>query len=195
VLGTVIVMLCAAAFVYRSWPRVGKHEPRSSLLRDVYILLLSDKPEEAIALLDGVDTRTLDAAGLASWLNMKANALALAERGDEALELLDDLQSLADANDATMQLCLVGNRGLAHLFAGRLELAAQLLDDTEAAAEAMKTESPEYAALSLAETWWWRAELARRQGDEARRRTCLQRAAEHGSAPYAMKAQQLLQKL
>lgn len=196
-LSTLIVAVCAAAFFYQHRSRLAKSAPSSRVppLRQAYALMIGDQPQQAIDLLDTIDTRTLDPEALAGWLNMKANALALAARSDEALELLDDLQSLADANDATMQLCLVGNRGLAHLFAGKLALAGQLLDDTEAAAKALATTHPDYVPQSLAETWWWRAEIARRQSDEPRRRQCLQRAAEHGPSPYASKAQQALQKL
>jgi ATP/maltotriose-dependent transcriptional regulator MalT len=197
VLGTIIVIVCAAAFLYRNWPRSSEAEAqRAAPLHDAYVLMLNDKSDQAIELLDSVDTRRLDSSALASWLNIKANALALVGRSDEALELLDDLHSLADANDAVTQLCLVGNRGLAHLFAGRLELASQLLDDTETAAHALAATHPHHGAEShLAETWWWRAEIARRQGDQARQRECLQHAAAAGRYPYAVKAKHALQNL
>jgi ATP/maltotriose-dependent transcriptional regulator MalT len=181
--------------LYHHWSRLPKGGTRPAPLRDAYLLMLRDQPEQAIEMLDSIDTRTLDPKTLTTWLNFKAFALALAGRSDEALDVLDDLQSLADANDAIMQLCLVGNRGVAHLYGGRLALAAQLLDDTEAAAQALAQTHPDYVPEALAETWWWRAEIARRQEDEPRRKACLQRAAEAGRSAYAVKAQLLLQKL
>lgn len=160
-----------------------------------YALLERDDPSAAIELLDDIDTRTLDGKALSQWLNLKASALALLQRSDEALELLDDLESIADAQDLGMKLCLVGNRGLAHLMAGRLELAAQLLDDTEALAHSLAEGNPRFASESVAETWFWRATIAERQANPARRRECLEKAAAQGDTAYAVKAQAALQKL
>jgi tetratricopeptide (TPR) repeat protein len=195
VLSTLLVAACAAAFLYRHWPRERRHERRAAPLAQAFVLLARDQPEAAIDVLDAVDTRTLAPSVLAQWLNLKANALALAARSDEALDLLDDLQSIADEKDAVMQLCIVGNRGLAHLRAGQLELAAQLLDDTETQAKALATPAPEFARESLAETWYWRAELADKQGDAARRKQCLEQAVAAGGQLYTKKAEAALQKL
>lgn len=182
-----MIAACAGAFVWRHW------RPRDTSplrLAEAYALIDAERIDEALAALDAIDTRGLAPQVLAQWLNLKANVMALTGRLEETFELLDDLGSLADADDAILQLCAVGNRGIALLHADRLDEAALLFDDTEARARALR-EVPLRDAL-LAETWWWRAELARRRGDEATRRGWLEQAARLPAHPFAVRARRLL---
>lgn len=188
----ILVAACAGAFLWRHTPRHGA-AGLPMRLGQAYRLLDADRYDEAIELLDAIDTRTLAPAALVQWLNLKANALALVGRCDEAIDLIDDLTSLADEDDATMQLCAVGNRAIALLHAGRLDEAEPLLDDTARRAEALREHDAAVGDAMLAETWWWRAELARRQGDDGRRRDCLTCAAALPSTPFGARARHALE--
>lgn len=188
-LTSLLVAACAGAFLWKHRrPRGGP----SLRLVEAYALLDAERVDEAIATLDAIDTRRLAPEALAQWLNLKANALALTGRVDETCDLLDDLDSLADEDDAVMQLCAVGNRAIALLHAGRLDEAEPLLDDTARRAEALCDADAPLGGAMLAETWWWRAELARRRGDELRRRDCLHQAAARAGTPFSERARRAL---
>lgn len=176
-----VLAACAALFLSRNWPRGGGRLVR---LMHAQALVNAERVDEAIAELDGIDTRALDAAALRHWLGLKGYALALAGRGEEALDCLDDLASIADPEDRTSQLFVCGSRAIVAIAAERLDEAAALLDSTERSCD---------DAANLAEVWWWRAQLAERRGDEARRRECLQKAAALGDVHWAERARRALQ--
>jgi tetratricopeptide (TPR) repeat protein len=169
----------------RGW--LGLHKTRR--------LMIDKRMDEALTQLDAMDTRKLSPKFLAAWLNLKANALALLGRGDEALDLLDDLKAIISDDDEINQLCAVGNRAIVHVVTDRSELANPLLDETEARAERLRRgRTRPFAIGSLAETWWWRSELARREGNVERRRECLQKAAAFGRGIFAQRARDALER-
>jgi tetratricopeptide (TPR) repeat protein len=187
VLTGLVVAACAALFLSRNWPR--KAVVRASKISYASELVNHERVDEAIEVLDSIDTRTLEPDALRSWLGMKGYALALAGRGEEALDCIDDLASLADPEDAGHQLLVCGTRAIVAIDAEKWDDAADLLDATER----FSSWSQAIAPSNLAEVWWWRAELARRRGDEARRRECLKKAAELGDVHYADRARAALQ--
>jgi tetratricopeptide (TPR) repeat protein len=187
VLTGLVVAACAALFLSRNWPR--KAVVRASKISYASELVNHERVDEAIEVLDSIDTRTLDPEALRGWLGLKGYALALARRGDEALDCIDDLASLADPDHATSQLMICGTRAIVAIDAEKWDDATDLLDATERFSQA----TGPIASANLAEVWWWRAELARRRGDEARRRECLKKAAELGDVHYADRARAALQ--
>lgn len=178
-----VVAACAALFLSRNW-RVHGARARYAPLMHASALVNAERVDEALEVLDGIDTRKLDQPSLVHWLGLRGYALALAGRGEEALDCLDDLASIADPDDKLSQLFLNGSRAIVAIAASRFDEAADLLDSTERACE---------DGANRSEVWWWRAELAARRGDEARRRECLQQAAGFGDAYWAARARAALQ--
>jgi tetratricopeptide (TPR) repeat protein len=183
VLTGILVAACAALFLSRNF-RVHAARARFAPLVHAQELVNAERAEEAIEVLDGVDTRKLDQPVLMHWLGLRGYALALAGRGEEALDTLDDLASLADPEDRLSQLFLNGSRAIVAISDERFDEAEELLDCTERACD---------DAPNRSEVWWWRAEVAGRRGDEPRRRTCLEEAAKLGEAYYATRARKALQ--
>jgi tetratricopeptide (TPR) repeat protein len=176
VLTGLVLAACAALFLSRNW----RGRPiRFARLYHAQELVNAERVDEAIAELDGIDTRTLDPGALKHWLGLKGYALALAGRGEEALDCLDDLASIADPDDRTSQLFVCGSRAIVAIAERRFDEAEALLDSTERHAD---------DAANLSEVWWWRARLAEQRGDEARRRECLQQAAALGDVHWAERA-------
>jgi hypothetical protein len=186
VLTGLLLAACAALFVSRTFRRAPGRETR---LLHASALVNRERVDEAIAALDAIDTRRLDSVALKEWLGLKGYALALAGRGEEALDCIDDLASLADADDGGNQLLICGTRAIVALADARLDDAGALLDATEGFA----AHTGPLTAANLAEVWWWRARLAERRGDEALRRRCLERAAGYGDVHYAGRARAALQ--
>jgi hypothetical protein len=183
VLTGILVAACAALFLSRNF-RVHAARARYAPLVHAQELVNAERVDEAIEVLDGIDTRKLDQPLLLHWLGLRGYALALAGRGDDALDTLDDLASLADPDDRLSQLFLNGSRAIVAIAAERFDDAAALLDSTERACD---------DAPNRSEVWWWRAELAGKRGDEPRRRVCLEEAAKLGEAYYATRARKALQ--
>ncbi|MDB4965501.1 MAG: hypothetical protein JWN44_1190 [Myxococcales bacterium] len=181
-----VVAACAALYLSRNWPR---RSVRASQLQYASELVNHERVDEAIEVLDSIDTRTLDAETLSSWLGLKGYALALAGRGEEALDCIDDLASLADPADGGTQLLVCGTRAIVALADEKFDEASELLDATERFSQ---TSGP-IAPSNLAEVWWWRAQLAERRGDDGKRREYLKKAAEFGDAHYATRARETLQ--
>lgn len=179
----ILVAACAALFLSRNF-RVHAARARYAPLVHAQELVNAERAEEAIEVLDGVDTRKLEQPVLMHWLGLRGYALALAGRGEEALDTLDDLASLADPEDRLSQLFLNGSRAIVAISDERFDEAEELLDCTERACD---------DAPNRSEVWWWRAEVAGRRGDEPRRRTCLEEAAKLGEAYYATRARKALQ--
>lgn len=178
-----VVAACAALFLSRNW-RVHGARARYAPLLHASALVNAERVDEALEVLDGIDTRKLDQPSLMHWLGLRGYALALAGRGEEALDCLDDLASIADPDDKLSQLFLNGSRAIVAIGAARFDEAAELLDSTERACD---------DGANRSEVWWWRAELASRRGDEARRRECLRQAAAFGDAYWAARARAALQ--
>jgi hypothetical protein len=188
VLTGLLLAACTALFVSRHWPRA---RPSFDLAR-VYLLLEADRVDEALEELDALARRKLDAQALFDWLNLRVVALGMAGRCDEALEVAEGLESLDDG-DGNMRLVVLGNRAIALLHAGRFAEAEPLLDETEQLADGQRAAgNAGLADVNASETWWWRAEIARRRGDGVRRRQCLERAAGCGAARYAERARRVL---
>jgi len=183
VLTGLVVAACAALFLSRNW-RVHGARARYAPLLHASALANAERVDEALEVLDGIDTRKLDQPSLMHWLGLRGYVLALAGRGQEALDCLDDLASIADPEDKLSQLFLNGSRAIVAIGESRLDEAAELLDSTERACD----DGP-----NRSEVWWWRAELAARRGDEERRRECLQQAATFGEAYWAARARAALQ--
>ena len=179
----ILVAACAALFLSRNY-RVHGARAKFAPLAHASELVNAERSGEALEVLDAIDTRTLDQPFLMHWLGLRGYALALAGRGEEALDTLDDLASLADPEDKLSQLFLNGSRAIVAIADERFDEAADLLDSTERACD---------DAPNRSEVWWWRAELAARRGDDARRRTCLEEAAKLGDAHYAARARKALQ--
>lgn len=178
-----VVAACAALFISRNW-RVHGARARYAPLAHASALVNAERVDEAIEVLDGIDTRKLDQPALLHWLGLRGYALALAGRNAEALDCLDDLASIADPDDKLAQLFLNGSRAIVAISEQRFDEAAELLDATERACD---------DGANRSEVWWWRAELAGRRGDEARRRACLQEAAALGDTYWAARARATLQ--
>ena len=178
-----VVAACAALFVSRNW-RVHAARTRHAPLLHASALANAERVDEAIEVLDGIDTRKLDQPTLLHWLGLRGYALALAGRGEEALDCLDDLASIADPEDKLTQLFLNGSRAIVAISDERFDEAEALLDSTERACD---------DGANRSEVWWWRAELAAKRGDEAARRRCLEEAAKLGDAHYAVRARTALQ--
>ena len=175
-------------FVSRQWPRA---RPTYDLAR-VYLLLDAERANEALDELDSLGKRKLDPQQLIEWLNLRVVALGIAGRCDEALEVAEGLESL-DEGDGSLRLVVLGNRAIALVHADRFAEAEPLLDETETLANAQRAAG--HAALAdvnASETWWWRAEIARRRGDESGRRRCLERAASFGGVRFAERARRAL---
>jgi len=183
VIAELVVAACAALFVSRNW-RVHAARTRHAPLLHASALANAERVDEAIEVLDGIDTRKLDQPTLLHWLGLRGYALALAGRGEEALDCLDDLASIADPDDKLSQLFLNGSRAIVAIHDGRCDEAGDLLDATERACD---------DGANRCEVWWWRAELASRRGDDPRRRECLQQAASFGDAYWAARARAALQ--
>ena len=179
----ILVAACAALFVSRNF-RVHAARARYAPLVHAQELVNAERAGEAIEVLDGVDTRKLEQPVLMHWLGLRGYALALSGRGEEALDTLDDLASLADPDDRLSQLFLNGSRAIVAISDERYDEAEELLDCTERACDDPPNRS---------EVWWWRAELAARRGDDPRRRHCLEEAAKLGEAYYATRARKALQ--
>lgn len=177
-----VVAACAALYLSRNW-RVHGGRSRHAPLLHAQELVNAERIDEALEVLDAVDTRTLERASLAHWLGLRGYALALGRRGQEALDCLDDLAAIADPDDRLSQLFVNGSRAIVAIGDGRFDEAEALLDATERACD---------DAPNRSEVWWWRAELASRRGDERRRVECLQRAAALGDAYYATRARAAL---
>jgi hypothetical protein len=185
VLTSLVVAACAALFIARSWrPPVT----RAMKLQEASALVNAERVDEAIEALDALDTRALDGEALRDWLGLKGYALALAGCGEEALDCIDDLASLADPDDRQSQLMVNGTRAIVAIADDKVDDAATLLDATERFAAATGA----LAASNLAEVWWWRAALAERRGDAADRRACLEKAAGFGDVHYADRARAAL---
>jgi hypothetical protein len=185
VLTGLLLATCTALWMSRHWP--SRREPRQDLAH-VHALLDSGRVDEALVELDGLASRKLDPSAMFDWLNLRVVALGMSGRCDEALEVAEGLESLDDG-DGHMRLVVLGNRAIALLHGDRLSEAEALLDETEHLAEAQRDAGHErLAAHNLAETWWWRAEIARRRGDRAARRKCLEQAAALGTVRYALRA-------
>ena len=178
----IVVAACAALFLSRNWRVHGARAPYAPL-RHAQELVNAERIDEALEVLDAVDTRKLDRALLTHWLGLRGYALALGHRGEEALDCLDDLAAIADPDDRLSQLFLNGSRAIVAIGDERFDEAEALLDSTEHACD---------DAANRSEVWWWRAELASRRGDDARRRECLQKAAALGDAYYATRARAVL---
>lgn len=181
-----MIAAAAALFVARNWRRPVTRDMK---LAHASALVNAERVDEAIEELDALDTRALDAGALRYWLGLKGYALALAGRGDEALECIDDLASIADPDDRTSQLMVNGTRAIVAIAAGHLDEAATLLDLTAGVAESTGPLAPS----NLAEVWWWRAALADKRGDAAARRASLEKAAAFGDVHYAARARAALQ--
>lgn len=176
-------------FVSRQWPRA---RPTYDLAR-IYLLLDGERAEEALDELDALGRRKLDPQQLIEWLNLRVVALGMAGRCDEALEVAEGLESL-DEGDGSLRLVVLGNRAIALVHADRFAEAEPLLDETETLANAQRTSGmAALADVNASETWWWRAEIARRRGDEHERRRCLERAASFGGVRFAERARRLLE--
>ena len=178
-----VVAACAALFVTRNW-RVHGARARFAPLLQAQALVNAERIDEALAVLDGVDTRKLDQSLLVHWLGLRGYALALGGRNEEALDTLDDLAAIADPDDKLSQLFLNGSRAIVAIAEARFDEAGELPDCTERACD---------DAPNRSEVWWWRARLAERRGDDARRKECLERAAALGDAYYATRARAALQ--
>ena len=178
-----MVAACAALFLSRNW-RVHGARARYAPLLHASELANAERIDEALEVLDGIDTRKLDQPALVHWLGLRGYTLALAGRGEEALDCLDDLASIADPEDKLTQLFLNGSRAIVAISDERFDEAEELLDCTERACD---------DAPNRSEVWWWRAELAGRRGDAPRRRACLEEAAKLGDAHYAVRARTALQ--
>ena len=178
-----LVAACAALFLSRNF-RVHAARARYAPLVHAQELVNAERVVEAIEVLDAIDTRKLDQPLLLHWLGLRGYALALAGRGEDALDTLDDLASLADPEDRLSQLFLNGSRAIVAIADERFDDAEALLDSTERACD---------DAPNRSEVWWWRAELAAKRGDPSRRRVCLEEAAKLGEAYYAARARKALQ--
>ncbi len=177
-----VIAACAALFISRNW-RV--HGGRRYLpLYHAQELVNAERVDEALEVLDSIDTRKLEPAMLTHWLGLRGYALALGGRGEEALDCLDDLAAIADPEDRLSQLFLNGSRAIVAIADQRFDEAEALLDSTEHACD---------DGANRSEVWWWRAALAAARGDEARRRHCLAEAAQLGDAYYANRARAALQ--
>jgi hypothetical protein len=188
VLTGLLLAACTAVLVSRRWPRT---RPSFDLAR-VYLLLEAERVDEALAELDALAQRKLDPQAMFDWLNLRVVALGMAGRCDEALEVAEGLESLDDGDGST-RLVVLGNRAIALLHAQRFAEAEPLLDETEELADAQRAAGQTALAdVNAAETWWWRAEIARRRDDRGRRRQCLERAASFGAARYAERARHVL---
>jgi len=185
VLTGLIVAACAALFVSRTWQRPTTREMK---LMHASALVNHERVDEALEELDAIDTRRLDSAALKEWLGLKGYALALAGRGAEALDCIDDLASLTDPEEGSGQLLVCGTRAIVAIADDRLDDAESLLDATEGFAATTGTLGP----ANLAEVWWWRAALAERRGDDAARRRCLEKASGFGEVHYADRARAAL---
>jgi hypothetical protein len=183
VLTGILVAACAALFLSRNF-RVHAARARYAPLVHAKELVNAERIEEAIEVLDGIDTRKLDQPLLLHWLGLRGYSLALAGRSEDALDTLDDLASLADPEDRLSQLFLNGSRAIVAIADERLDDAEALLDSTERACD---------DAPNRSEVWWWRAELAKKRGDTSRHRVCLEEAAKLGEAYYAARARKALQ--
>jgi tetratricopeptide (TPR) repeat protein len=183
VLTGLVVAACAALFLSRNW-RVHGGRSRYAPLQHAQELVNAERVDEALEVLDAVDTRKLDRAYLTHWLGLRGYALAIGGRGEEALDCLDDLAAIADPDDRLSQLFLNGSRAIVAIADERFDEAEALLDSTEHACD---------DAPNRSEVWWWRAELASRRGDDARKKACLQQAAALGDAYYAVRARAALQ--
>ncbi len=181
-----VIAAAAALFLARNWRRPPT---RQAKLQWASALVNAERVDEALAALDALDTRALDAPSLRDWLGLKGYALALAGRGEEALDCIDDLASLADPDDRTCQLMVNGTRAIVAIAGDDFDGATTLLDATEAAAGGTGPLAPS----NLAEVWWWRAELASKRGDVAGRRASLEKAASYGEVHYAARARAALQ--
>lgn len=178
----------AALFVSRNLARPRPHHP----LVHAWALVEAGRLEEALDALDALGRRALDAEEKLEWLNLRIVALGMAGRCDEALEIAEGLESLDDG-DGSLRLVVVGNRAIALLHADRFAEAEPLLDETEQLADGLRAAGHgDSADVHLAETWWWRAEIARRRGQASRRRECLTRAASFGPVRYAERARRAL---
>src|SRR5688572_13244389 len=91
------------------------------------ILLEQDRFTEALERLDDIEGQLLGPYWMASWLTMRGYALAELDRAIAALGELDQAETLLlgqeDSRAQFLRACIWGNRGLAHLRAGRLEQA------------------------------------------------------------------------
>ena len=184
----ILLATCAGFLLSRRWAR---QQPRVDL-GQVYGLIEANRVEEALALLDTLAQYKLPPAALFDWLNLRVVALGMAGRCDEALEVAEGLESLDDGDGAT-RLVVLGNRAIALLHADRFAEAEPLLDETEALSDAQRDAGQaKLADVNAAETWWWRAEIARRRGDGERRRICLEHAARFGPVRYAERARRAL---
>jgi len=182
VLTGLVIAACAALFLSRN---MRVHASRKYLpLQHAQELVNAERVDEAIEVLDGIDTRKLEQPLLTHWLGLRGYALAIGGRGEEALDCLDDLAAIADPDDRLSQLFLNGSRAIVAIADDRFDEADALLDCTEHACD---------DAGNRSEVWWWRAELAKKRGDEARRRVCLDEAAKLGDAYYAERARRALQ--
>jgi hypothetical protein len=183
VLTGLVIAACAALFLSRNF-RVHAAGRRHQPLLHAQELVNAERVDEAIEVLDGIDTRKLDRPVLLHWLGLRGYALALGGRGEEALDCLDDLAAIADPEDRLSQLFLNGSRAIVAIADDRFDEAEALLDSTERACD---------DGANRSEVWWWRAELALRRGDDARRRQCLSEAAALGDSYYAVRARAALQ--
>jgi tetratricopeptide (TPR) repeat protein len=182
VLTGLLIAACAALYLSRN---MRVHGARRYLpLQHAQELVNAERIDEAIEVLDGIDTRKLEQPLLTHWLGLRGYALALGGRGEEALDCLDDLAAIADPDDRLCQLFLNGSRAIVAISDDRFDEAEDLLDSTERACD---------DASNRSEVWWWRAELAHKRGDEARRRVCLDEAAKLGDGYYAERARRALQ--
>ncbi len=178
-----VIAACAALFLSRNY-RVHALRAAYAPLAHASALVNAERVDESLEVLDAIDTRTLDQPTLIHWLGLRGYALALAGRHEEALDCLDDLAAIADPDDKLSQLFLNGSRAIVAIGEARFDEAAELLDSTERACD---------DGANRSEVWWWRAELAGKRGDDARRRECLQQAAALGEAYYAERARVALQ--
>jgi hypothetical protein len=183
VLTGLVVAACAALFLSRNW-RVHGARARYAPLIHASELANAERIEEALEVLDAIDTRKLDQPALVHWLGLRGYTLALAGRAEEALDCLDDLASIADPEDKLSQLFLNGSRAIVAIGDDRFDEAEALLDSTERACD---------DGANRSEVWWWRAELAGKRGDDTRRRRCLEEAAKLGDSWYAARARNSLQ--
>ena len=179
-----VIAACAALFVARNLRVHGgrRHQP----LAHAQELVNAERVAEALEVLDGIDTRKLEPPLLTHWLGLRGYALALAARGEEAIDCLDDLAAIADPDDRLSQLFLNGSRAIVAITEGRFDEAEALLDSTERACD---------DGANRSEVWWWRAELAAKRGDEERRRQCLGEASRQGEAYWAERARRALSSL
>jgi hypothetical protein len=184
VLTGLVIAACAALFLSRHWPQ----RRRDNRIGYASELVNCERVDEAIELLDAVDTRKLDGERLRSWLGLKGYALALAGRGPDALDCIDDLASIADPDDGGSQVMVCGTRAIVAIGDGRFDEAEALLESTER----FSASSGPLSASNLAEVWWWRAKLAERRGDAGARRRSLEQAAGFGDVHYADRARAVL---